>query len=160
MIAVSSVTAQWPTPYEIWDFLKRGLPIDLPEITPQETAATRKAREVSATWIDSLVEQTNGVVAIPVVIRNAIIKGDLRLRYVKFQHDLRIEGCSVEGVVDFSFCVFSKAAVFDRSKFQDKVFLNGVRSQADLEWSTAEVRSRVVLEYAENSIHATVQGES
>jgi uncharacterized protein YjbI with pentapeptide repeats len=158
MIAVSSVAARWPTPYEIWDSLKRGLPIDLPEVTPQETAATRKDREIAATWIDSLVERTSGVVAVPVVIRNAIIKGDLRLRYVTFQHDLRIERCLVEDVVDLSFCVFSKAAVFDRSKFQNKVFLNGVRSQADLEWTATEFDRELECKNAEINGNLFAQG--
>lgn len=138
-----SPPARWPTGYEIWDLLQRGLPIDLPEVVPEETPDVQQKRHVDSAWIVALLGSTKDSVGVPIVIRNAIMVGALRLHYVTFQHDFRIENCVLKDTIDLSFSVFKKAAVFDGSRFENRVLLNGIRTQADLKWKTTDFGSEL-----------------
>ena len=123
----------WPTPDQIHDGLRKGISIDLPDITPDEPGSVRRAREIPASWIAELVQQPRGIVERPIVIRNAIITGVLKLPYTEFQSDVRIKGCCFEGEVDLSFSGFSKAAILDRCIFEQDVRFYGMRADADFE---------------------------
>jgi len=118
--------------------LGAGQPVELPQYSQNEPPVAEGRREIPAAWIVALVEQPKGTVAQPVVIRNATIVGDLKLRYVEFQADVCFTGCRFKGEVDFSFCVFSKAAVLDGSHFEKKVSLRGTSTRADFEWTGTE----------------------
>lgn len=85
-----------------------------------------------------MVEQPKGVISRPIFVSNAIITGDLEIRYGEFQADVTFTGCLFRGKVDFSFCIFCKAAAFSGSQFEKDLSMRGICARADLEWTGTE----------------------
>jgi hypothetical protein len=155
---VSETSPKWPTPYEIWDSLHRGVPIDFPATGTNETTDDKSKRQIDAEWLTTLADRVTSSVRVPIVIRNAVIVGDIRLQYLTFQEDVRIERCRLHGTIDFSFSEFSKTARFDGSSFQNRVVFNGVRSRADLEWTGTEFERELQCEDANIARNLCAQG--
>jgi hypothetical protein len=97
-----------------------------------------RRREIPAVWITKLVQQPQKVVRQRIEVRNAVIVGNINLAYVEFQDEIHFLACRFKGVVDLSFSHFSRAFVLNECKFEQAVKLNGVRADADVEWTKAE----------------------
>jgi hypothetical protein len=130
----------------------------LPDIQAGESVVVQQLREISAAWIEKMVQQPQGVLAQPLVVSNAIITGNLKLQYVDFRCDVRIERCRFKGTVDLSFSAFSKAAVFDGDTFEQEVLLNGVRTQGDFECTGADFQSDLEFQDAAIARNLCAQG--
>src|SRR5579864_6016396 len=129
---------RWLTARELQQRISDGLPVELPSFDQNERLDDEEHRQIQAAWIVALVERPKGFIARPVVVRNAIVTGDLNLRYVEFQSDFTFTSCQFKGEVDLSFCIFCKAAVFNGSHFEKKTSMRGVSAHADFEWVGTE----------------------
>ena len=128
----------WLTSDVLQQRLGAGLSIELRPIEQNEPPEVEQRRKVLASWITAVVQQPKGIVTTPIIVRNAILVGDLRLPFVEFQVDVRFTGCRFEGEVDFSNCVFFRAAVLDESRFETSVSFSGASARTNLEWSGTE----------------------
>ncbi|MCA1670731.1 MAG: pentapeptide repeat-containing protein, partial [Actinobacteria bacterium] len=96
---------------------------------------------VKAEWIEALV--TDNSVSARIHLANAIVKGNLDLRSVRFEREVCFEHCMFLGSVDLEYSEFRRHAHFDGSTFCCELNLHAARASSDLTFWTATFRGRV-----------------
>jgi len=155
---MAAPNAGWPSRWSAWSNIQAGEPVAFPPFSDGETADVSRRRTVEAEWIIALVDPETGFVATPINLRNAIIAGDLPLRYVEFKAGITLANCEFQGAVDFDFATFDKSACFDGSLFAVSCSYYGAVAKADLELRETRFQDldcsylSVAFEFAANDI--------
>ena len=129
---MSSAPSQQPIDDNFRQMLISGLPLLL------STTAPSDHRVVEAEWIKEAIDAHQ-----PVYIRNAIIRGNLRVRYKNIEKEFVLRRCRFEGHADFSHCEFNQSVSFACTHFQ-----------RGISFDSSDFKSTLILDRLEISLRA------
>jgi uncharacterized protein YjbI with pentapeptide repeats len=139
-------------------WLQRGWPLEfsLPNGDSDSTEARAK-RTIQAAWLEQLATKDTHVIQVPISITNAIIEGNLSLKYVSFEQEISISNSEFLGSCDFSFAIFNRTTSFIASQFYGKAFFRSSNAKCDFIITRAQFHNDV--QFIEMNVGALLSAE-